>query len=51
MNLVIEEDQPQRLAEYARVPIGFLVEEVIDDEGIEALGQGGPVRPAPIRAP
>jgi len=51
VSLAIIEEQSGRLAEYARVPIGFTVTEILDDHGIDAMLHGREATPVPIHTP
>ena len=51
MDLIIVEENPKRLAEYASVPIGFTVDETFDEDAIAALLRGQPAAPTPIAMP
>lgn len=43
MSLTIVEEPPNRLAEYAEVPIGFMVAEILDERACAALNQDAPL--------
>lgn len=51
MRLTIVHEPPDRLAEYAQVPIGFTVAEVFDETGVAALARGAPARPVALATP
>ncbi|MDQ6636041.1 MAG: GNAT family N-acetyltransferase [Gemmatimonadota bacterium] len=51
MHVQILEESPEQLADYARVPIAFLVREVFDGAAIERLRCGQDAAPTPIAAP
>ena len=51
MHVQILEESPERLPEYARVSIAFLVREVFDAAAIQRLRSGHDAAPTPIAAP
>jgi GNAT superfamily N-acetyltransferase len=51
MDLTIIEENPIRLAEYARVPIGFSVAEAFDEDAIATLLRGQPAVSTPVATP
>src|SRR5947209_4178214 len=51
MKLTIVEEPPTRLTEYARVPIGFAVSEVFDEQSIAALLHGALAETVAVTAP
>ena len=51
MNVTVVEDDPANLAEYARIPIGFTVTEVFDENALAALLRGDDAFATPIAEP
>ena len=47
----VVEEGPERLADYARVPIAFVVEATFDDGALDTLARGGHPAPTPVPAP
>jgi GNAT superfamily N-acetyltransferase len=47
----IVEEIPARLGDYARVSIGFMVEEILDEQAVAALLRGEPAASTPLAAP
>lgn len=48
MSLTIVEEAPTRLAEYAEVPIGFTVAEMLDERACAALSRHAPFEPVAV---
>jgi ribosomal protein S18 acetylase RimI-like enzyme len=51
MTVIVLEDDPAGLADYAAVPIGFTVAEVFDDAAVAVLLRGDDARATPLAAP
>jgi streptothricin acetyltransferase len=51
MDVDIAEEGPERLADYARVPIAFVVDAAFDDDALETLRRGGRAAPTPVPVP
>ena len=51
MHVDIVEESPERLADYARVPIAFLVDATFDDHALDALERGDRAAPSPVPVP
>lgn len=51
MMVSVVEDHVAHLAEYGRVPIGFSVAEVFDDQAVAALGRGDSAIATPLATP
>jgi streptothricin acetyltransferase len=51
MHVDIVEESPERLADYARVPIAFLVDATFDDHALDALARGDRAAPSPVPVP
>lgn len=48
MTLTIVEEPATRLGEYAQVPIGFTVAEILDEHGRAALSKDAPIHAVPV---